>query len=103
METICPFCADTGGKSCRIHNKETDKVMVSFSRKEIIQKRVRYGIATGEVGGEFQKLYKLAWHDYARRMNYDPRDMLPDDWCTIHARDDEVIIEFTVEETVKDG
>lgn len=76
--------------------------MTTYSRREIVTKRVEYGIESGSVVGDFYKVAGIAWADYCSRTGQDS-ERVPDDWARIEARDDEIVIRFDVETATREA
>lgn len=79
--------------------------MTTYSRREIVSRRVEYGVESGACIGEFEKVRSIAFADYCQRSGLNPESSIAhsDDWATVEPRDDEVVIAFVFEKRVEDG
>lgn len=71
--------------------------MPNYTRREMVTRRMEYGVESGSFVGEFYKVVGIAWSDYCTRTGRADRDQLPDDWATVEARDDEIVLRFDIE------
>lgn len=71
--------------------------MTTYAKREIVTRRIEYGVESGQVAGTFNTVYRLAAADYTRRTDREPDD----GWARIEARDDEIAIVFEVEYEAK--
>ncbi len=73
--------------------------MANFSRRERITKHIEYLVPLGDVIGEFDKADRTAWNERCRLRGEDPETTRRwDDWATVHADDEHVIIRFEITE-----
>ena len=75
--------------------------MTTYARREIVSTRVEYGVESGSDLGTVLKVMNMAYADYCRRTGYDSRAVMPDDWCHVHACDDEVVFAFLAEKPIE--
>jgi hypothetical protein len=74
--------------------------VTTYAHREIVVRRIEYGVAAGCTVGDLHKVLAIAWQDYASRNGIEDRGAGPrtfDDWAEIHPRDEETVIAFTVE------
>lgn len=71
------------------------------AKREVTVTRVEYAVPSGAEIKDFGLVEEWAWQDCARRNGWDVKGSRDDNWCTVHARDDEVVFAFTVEKTVE--
>lgn len=67
------------------------------TKREITVTRVEFAVPSGADIKDFGIVEEWAWQDYARRNALDPKGGRDDNWCEVHARDEEVVFAFTVE------
>lgn len=75
--------------------------MTSYAKREIVTRRIEYGIEAGCEIGVLYRVMAIAWRDYCTRKGIDPDSMVTDDWARIIPRDEETVIAFTVEAEAK--
>jgi len=68
--------------------------VTTYSKREVVTRRVEYGIESGQPTDVFLKVYAIARRDYEERSGITE---IWDDWAKIYARDDEIVIAFDVE------
>lgn len=71
--------------------------MTTYAKREIVSRRIEYGVESGQPIGEFDTVYGIAHADWARRNGIDPKQHGDAGWARLEARDDEIVIAFTVE------
>ena len=79
--------------------------MTSYSKREIVSRRVEYGVEAGADIGTFEKVKRIAFVDYCQRSGLNPESSISysDDWATVEPRDDEVVVAFVFEKRVEAG
>lgn len=77
--------------------------MTTYARREFSHRRIEYGVESGSNNGVFTRVYAMAYAEYCDRTGYDRERMEYDDWATVEARDDEIVIAFTLDEPPPDA
>ena len=72
--------------------------MTTFARREVVSTRVEYGVETETDIGTVLKVMHIAYADWCRRENHDPRATMPDDWCRVSTRNEEIVFAFIVDQ-----
>lgn len=79
--------------------------MATYSSREIISRRIEYTVPAaqpwGADYGEIGKAARAAWADLRERRDLPAGADMPDDALRFFPSDDEIIISFTIEETVR--
>lgn len=71
-------------------------------KREITVTRVEFAVPSGAEIKDFGLVEEWAWQDYCRRHGVELNSSRWDNWCTVEARDDEIVFTFTVETQVDD-
>jgi hypothetical protein len=76
--------------------------MSGYDRREVVTRVIEYSIPSGSAMAELEKVISRAELEYRREIKGESfGGGLSDDWCRIHARDDEVVITFQCGKTIK--
>lgn len=68
--------------------------------REVTVTRVEWVVPSGSDIKDVDLVQEWAWQDYCRRAGHDPKGSRYDNWCEVHARDEEIVFAFTVERSV---
>lgn len=71
--------------------------MTTYGRKEIVSRIVEFAVKSGSDVGTVSKVEAIAYDNYCTLTGRSPADHVYDDWCTVEARDDEIVFRFVVE------
>lgn len=72
--------------------------MADFTSRETVIRQIEYVLPSGAPMGEFEKAYRVAIRDFRQRHGIAEDGPVFDDWATVRANDDEVVIRFEVKE-----
>lgn len=71
--------------------------MATWMQKEIVSRRIEYIIDSGSVITDIYKVAAFAWNKYCEHHEISPNTSWPDDWCRIEARDDQIVLTYTID------
>lgn len=71
--------------------------MTTYAHREIVSRRIEYGVEKGAHVGDLYRVLAIAWQDYRTRRGLPESTSPHDDWAEILPRDEETVIAFTVE------
>lgn len=77
--------------------------MTTYSNREVVVRRVEFGVEAGSDIGTVNKVQRIAWLDFCNRTGVPYGQAMSDDWCTVHPRDEEVVFAFEVEHKPTDA
>lgn len=75
--------------------------MAAYTWQEFTTHTVEYLVPSGSTWAEFAKALQAAGNAYRKRHRLEPDAQLRDDAIRVEARDDQLVIAFTVEQTVE--